>query len=300
MSKEIKLTFLGTSDSVPTASRNHPSIWVNFYGENILVDCGEGTQRQIRRAKMNPCKINKILITHWHADHVLGIPGLLKTLEMSGYRKTLNIYGPKGIKKKINSLFDVFGGVKEYDLVVEEVSGRFFETEHFYLEAEKMTHGISCNAYSMVLKDQLRIDKKKIKKAKISSGPHLKKLKEGKNIFYKGKRYLSKSLTYVEKGKKISFVLDTSLNDKISKFVKNSDIFVSESTFTSDFEEKAKEHKHLTAKQVATIAKKAKIGKLFLIHVSQRFSKNSEEVLKEAKKVFKNSFMPHDLDSVKL
>ena len=103
----IKLTFLGTSDSIPTEERNHTSILLTYEGENILIDCGEGTQRQIRKAKLNPCKITRILITHWHGDHVLGIPGLLQTLSMSGYNKTLYIYGPEGTKKFMKELLKI-------------------------------------------------------------------------------------------------------------------------------------------------------------------------------------------------
>ena len=87
----IKITFLGTSFAIPTSKRNHTSVWLNYKGENILVDCGEGTQRQIRKANLNPCKITKILLTHWHGDHFLGIFGLLQTLSLSGYGKVLDL-----------------------------------------------------------------------------------------------------------------------------------------------------------------------------------------------------------------
>ncbi|MEX0920779.1 MAG: ribonuclease Z [Candidatus Pacearchaeota archaeon] len=300
MAENIKIYFLGTSDSVPSAKRNHPSIWLNYKGENILIDCGEGTQRQIRKARLNPCKITRILITHWHADHVLGIPGLLKTLEMSGYNRKLFIYGPRGTKRKLKAFMEMFNVRGEYEIEVSEVSSNFFKGIDFSLNAESMTHGTPCNAYSFELKNKIRIDKKKLKKFKIKEGPHLKKIKEGKGIIYKGKKYSAKKLTYTEEGKKISFVLDTSFNKRIAPFVKNSNVLVSESTFMPDMKEKAKEYKHLTVDQVAKIAKKSKVGKLFLVHVSQRFSKNQEEVLKEAKKIFKNSYLPKDLDVVEV
>ena len=92
MTAKIKLTFLGTADQIPSANRNHTSMLLTYGGENILIDCGEGTQRQFRKAHLNPCKITRILITHWHGDHVLGLPGLLQTLAASDYNKTLYIY----------------------------------------------------------------------------------------------------------------------------------------------------------------------------------------------------------------
>jgi ribonuclease Z len=292
----INLTFLGTSDSIPSAERNPTSILLTYEKENILVDCGEGTQRQIRKAKLNPCKVTRLLITHWHGDHVLGIPGLLQTLALSGYNKTFFIYGPKGTKQFMKNLSRAFFFRDRYKIKVEEVSGKFFETDEFYLEAKEMTHGIPCNAYSFTRKGKIRIDKKKLARTKLPSGPLLKKLKEGKNIVYKNKKYLAKDLTTREGDKKISFVFDTSINKNMAPFVRNSDLFISEASFDSKLEEKARKHKHLTAKQAAEIAKKAKVKKLVLTHISQRYQKEPEKILKDAKKFFKNSFLVKDFD----
>ncbi|MCL5018619.1 MAG: ribonuclease Z [Candidatus Pacearchaeota archaeon] len=295
----IKLTFLGTSDAIPTAERNHTSILLNYKEENILVDCGEGTQRQFRKAKLNPNKVTRILITHWHGDHVLGIPGILQTLSFSEYNKTLYIYGPLGTKEFMRNLFKTFVFHKNFKIEVEEVSGKFFETDDFYIEAEKMRHGIPCNAYNFVKKGNLRIDKKKLAKTKIQ-GPILKKLKDGKDIVYQGKKYLAKNLTYTEDGKKVSFVFDTSFNERIVPFVKNSDLLICESTFGTEMEDRAEEYKHLTSKQTAEIAKKSNSKKLILTHISQRYSKNPKKILDSAKKIFKNSHLVKDLDEIEV
>ncbi len=300
MTSKTKLTFLGTSDSIPSAERNPTSILLTYKGENILVDCGEGTQRQFRKAKLNPCKVTRILITHWHGDHVLGLPGLLQTLALSGYHKTLFIYGPRGTKQFMKNLFKTFVFKQEGKIKIEEVDGKFFETDDFYIEAKKMTHGTPCNAYSFVKKGKLRIDRDKLKKSKLPSGPLLKKLKDGKNITYKGKKYLAKNLTFQEGSKKISFVFDTSLNKFIVPFVKDSDLLISESTFNSELEEKARKHNHLTAKQAAEIAKKSKSKKLVLTHISQRYEKEPKKILDDAKKIFKNSSIAKDLDVVEI
>ena len=296
----IKLTFLGTSASIPSAERNHTAILLTYYGENILVDCGEGTQRQFRKARLNPCKITRILITHWHADHILGIPGLLKTLALSGYNKTLFIYGPKGTKILMKTLLKLFAFKGEYNIKVEEVNEKFFETKDFYLKTKKMTHRVPCNAYAFVKKGQIRIDKKKLKKTKLPSGPLLQKLKHGKNISHKGKKYLAKDLIFKEQDKKISFVLDTSINRQVASFVKNSDLLICEANFSSEEKVKAKEYKHLTSKQAAEIAKKSKSKKLLLTHISQRYERNPKKLLDEAKKVFKNSHLVKDLDVVEV
>lgn len=296
----INLTFLGTAAQIPTIKKNHSSILLSYNEENILIDCGEGTQRQFRYAKLNPCKITRILISHWHADHILGIPGLLSTLALSGYNKKLFIYGPKGTKEKTKSILNTFNFRREYEIEIKEVKGKFLETKDFYLEAEQMQHSIPCNAYSFVKKGQIRIDKKKLKKSKIPEGPILQKLKEGKNITYKNKKYLAKNLTYCEPNKKITIIMDTLLNEKIAPFAKNSDILISEATFSDEIKDQAKEHYHMTIKQAAQIAKKSKSKKLILTHISQRYENKSKEVLIEAKKVFKNTELAKDLQKYEL
>ncbi len=299
MAEKIKITFLGTSDSIPTSDRNHTSILLNYKEEHILVDCGEGTQRQFRKANLNPCKITRLLITHWHGDHVLGIPGMLQTLALSGYNKTLMVYGPKGTKKFMNAIFNTFIFVEKFPIKVFEIdkNRKFIDTPEFYIESEKMTHGVPCNAYAFVRKEQIRINKEKLKKSELPSSPLLKKLKDGKDILYNGKKYLAKDFTFKEHDKKISFVLDTSMNKKIVPFVKNSDLLICESTFSSEFDDRAKEYNHLTSKQAAQIAKKAKAKKLILTHTSQRYKKDMKKLLYEAKKVFKNSVLVRDFES---
>ncbi len=296
MASKIKITFLGTGDQIPSAQRNHTAVLLTYEGENILIDCGEGTQRQFRKARLNPCKVNRILITHWHGDHVLGLPGFFATLAHSGYKKTLYIYGPRGTKRFVFELFKVFNFKREYEIKIKEVAGKFFETKDFYLEAEKMKHGIPCNAYKFVKKGLIRIDKVKMKKAKLLQGPHLQKLKQGKDIKYKGKKYKAKNLTFVDGDKKISFVFDTLDNKNIQKFATDSDVFVCEAPFSNEIKKQATEHLHMTAKQVAENAKKAKVKKLILTHLSQRYEKNPKVILNEAKKVFKKTFIANDLD----
>ena len=161
-----------------------------------------------------------------------------------------------------------------------------------------MVHVQPCNAYSFVLKGKTRIDKSKLKKYKIKPGKYLQKLKQGKGISYKGKKYKAKDLTFKDQGKKVSFVLDTVMNNKIVGFVKNSDVLVCESTFMSELKNKAKEYKHLTSKQAGEIAKKSKSKELYLVHLSQRYSKDNKRVLSESRKIFKKTHIPKDLDVV--
>jgi len=225
----------------------------------------------------------------------------LQTLAFNDYNKTLFIYGPRGTKKFMKEMLKTFFFYGKISIEVKEISdGKFIETEDFYIESKSMTHGIPCNAYVFVKKGQIRIDKKKLKKSKLPLGPLLKNLKNGKNIKYKGKKYLAKNLTFKEEDKKISFVLDTSMNKNIVSFAENSDLLVCDSSFGAEIENQAKIRKHLTAKQAGEIAKKSKSKKLLLTHISQRYDKNTKKILSEAKKIFKNSFIVNDLDKVEV
>ena len=300
MASKIKINFLGTSAQIPTAKRNHSAILLNYNDENILVDCGEGTQRQFRKAKLNPCKITRILITHIHGDHIFGLPGLLSTLNFSGYNKELYVYGPKGSKKIIEEFINIDYLKKSFKIKIEEVSGKFYECEDFYIEAESMEHGIPTNAYNFVIKSKYRIDKAKLKKYKIREGPLLKDIKQGKDIVYNGKKYKAKDLTYNEEGKKISIVLDTLFISKIKKFAENANILICDSSFSSENSAEAKEHLHLTAKQCGEIAKGAGAGRLILTHISQRYENNLKELLNDAKNVFKNTVIAEDLSEFEI
>jgi ribonuclease Z len=300
MASKIKLTFLGTAANIPTARRNHSGILLSYNEENILVDCGEGIQRQFRKAKLNPCKITKILLTHKHGDHTFGLPGLISTLNSSEYNRELVIFGPKGIKNYLENLLDLANVSRCFKLEIKEISGRFFEQEDFYLESEKMDHGVPINGYNFILKDKLRIDKKKLEKSGVPPGSHLKKLSEGKDVVFGKKKFRAKDLTYIEKGKKISIILDSLPNPRIKDFIKGADIFISEASFLSNENETAKEKGHSTIKETSKIAKEGKVNLLILTHISQKYEVKLKEILEEAKENFKKVKIAEDLDKIEI
>lgn len=297
--EKINITFLGTADAIPTKRRNHSAILASFANENILIDCGEGTQRQFKIARISPHKITRILLTHWHGDHILGLPGLFQTLAMQDYKKTLKIYGPKGTKKYLSIIQKL---IKDYKIKIEvhEVAGRFIDEKSFYIETKSMRHRTPTNAYSIIIKDKTRLNKNKLKKLKLPHSPILKKLQEGKDITYQGKKIKAKSVTYIEKGKKITIILDTLMNPSAINLAKNSDLLITESNFSEKDKEKTKERYHLTSKDAATIAKKSKSKKLILTHISQRYEAKPKSIEDEAKKVFKNTKLVKDFDTLSI
>ncbi len=297
--ERIKVTFLGTGDAVPTKLRNHTSILIEFKDEHILLDCGEGTQRQFKIANISPHKLTRILVTHWHGDHILGIPGLLQTLAMGNYQKTLKIYGPKGTRHYISLMQHLFKDFK-INLDVREISGKFIDDKDFFVEAKEMNHNTPCLAYAISLKDKIRLKKDKLKKLKIPNTPLLKELQKGKDVIIDGKKIKAKDISYLEKGKKVVVILDTANNSNAQIIAKNADLLISEATFSSDETKIAKEYKHLTAKDAATIARKSKVKKLILTHISQRYEADLSKIEKEAKKIFRNTSIAKDFDSLEI
>lgn len=284
----MKITFLGTSSMVPTKERAHQAVLLNYKNENILIDCGENAQRQLKLANISVTKTTRVLITHWHGDHVLGLPGLIQSLAANNYQKTLEIYGPKHTKHLIKNMMHTFFLEGKINFNVHEVKkGKIINEKEFYIEAKPVKHNIPTLAYNFIQKDKIRINKNYIKKFKVK-GKILKKLSQGKDIKYKGKLIRAKLATYIRKGKKISFISDTKYFKNLHKIAKNADLIISEATYEEQHKDKARENFHLTAKQAANIAKQAKAKNLILTHFSQRY-RTTNTLLKEAKTIFKNT-----------
>lgn len=310
MAEKIKLTFLGTGGAIPTARRNHPATLLKYKDETILIDCGEGTQRQFRKAKLNPCKITKILITHWHGDHTLGLPALLQTLAMNNYNGTIEIHGPEHTKRNMETIMDqhMTSYLKRQAMEGETLEIKFFEhkpgivieTDEWVIDSVPIKHYCNGVSYSFTIKEKNRLDKKKLTKLKIPNGPLIGQLAAGKTIEHNGKKIKGKDILYVEPSRKLTLITDTSFQENLAKFAKDSDLLICESTHAKDEEQIASDHGHLTSHQAATIAKKAKAKKLALIHLSQRYDAIPKKILEEAKEIFKDTIVPEDLDRIEI
>lgn len=295
----MEITFLGTSGMQPTKERNLSAILLSYKNENLLFDCGEGTQRQLRLADLKPTKITKILISHLHGDHIFGLPGLMQNLEVNNYSGVIEIYGPKGIKEFFNFLFRLGVFKKLKYKIIEIKEGIIIKNKDFSVRAYKLDHYGICYGYEFVESDRRKINLDYLKKFGLKQHPIIGKLQEGKSIVWKGKKIDVKKATYLIKGKKIAFILDTAYCNNCLKLAKDADLVISESTFMEDLKDKAKEYKHLTSKQAALIAKKSRAKRLILTHFSQRY-KDINELLKEAKSVFKNTECAEDFMKVEL
>lgn len=297
----MKITFLGTGAMTPTKERNPFTILITYKNENILLDCAEGTQRQLKKVDISPTKITKILITHQHGDHLFGLHPLLLSLSSAQYSKTLEIYGPKGIKKVIEDLIDFFPkqSITIKYKIIEITKQKFFENQDFYIEALGLNHGVPCLGYSLVQKDKRKINLKYLKKFKLQKHPILKQLQQGKSITWKKNKISAKDATEIIPGKKITIIADTAYCSNAVKLAKNSNLLICESTHSDKLKEKSERYKHMTSKQAAEIAKKSGSEKLILTHFSQRY-KTTNVLVKEAKTIFKNTKAAKDFLTVSL
>jgi ribonuclease Z len=245
-------------------------------------------------------RVTKILISHWHGDHVLGLPGLIQTLGASEYSEVLEIYGPVGTKERFKAMFDAFVFDRRLDMKIEEVKeGIFFQNKNFSLEAFELEHKVKTFGFRFVEEDRRRIDVKAVKKLGIPPGPLLGKLQDNKVVTFKGKKISPKDTTYTVEGKKIAYIADTVLCNNCYKLAKDADVLVCESTYASNLLSKAEEYYHMTSKQAALIASKANAEKLILTHFSNRY-KNTQELEEDARNVFDNTLCAYDLMKVKV
>lgn len=299
----MRVIFLGTSSVFPTKKRNHQSMALKYGAEILLFDCGEGTQRQMRIANISISKISKILITHWHGDHVLGLAGLLQSLAMNARKEPIDIWGPVGSKKKFNHLINTYDVEFPFKINVHEVRNSRLqiidEEPKYEIFAAPLSHPCECVGYTFQEKPKIRINTDYLKNFNLKSDPIISKLQEGKDIEWRGKKIKAKDATWVEKGKKLTYVMDTSEVDNIIELARTADLFICEATFLNELKDQAKERGHLTAKQAGTLAKKAKVKQLIITHFSQRYPK-IDPLVREARSNFKNTIAAKDFMEVKV
>lgn len=272
---QIEVTFLGTTAGIPTAHRNHASLYLRYQSEQeycCLLDCGEGTQRQIFASGLNFMRIDDIFITHWHADHFAGLLGLMETMNLEKRTRPLNIFGPEA-DRFVETLLELGYASKKYDVVAHTVPFEgteittLFETDEFYVCSTPAKHGIPAVAYAFVEKDRVKIDKSKAKKLGLpEKGPIFKKIKQHGSVEFHGKTISIDDIGLVEKGKKFVYSGDTLPCKNVIKLSQDADMLAHDSTF---FEEM--EAKHANVDEVLWLAKEANVKQLILTHISRRY-----------------------------
>jgi ribonuclease Z len=293
----MRIVFLGTGGTYPSKLRNVTSIAVQMPGEVLMFDCGEGTQRQLMRSPVSFMKIKKIFISHLHADHFLGLPGLIQSMSLNGREDELFIYGPRGLKENVASMLSLGYFKSGFDVISKDLRpGATMDFRGYTVRSVQAAHSIPALAFS--LEERARPGKFDLKKAKalgIPEGPMFRRLQEGRAVTVQGKRITpGMVLGRPRRGRKMVYSGDTKPSDRITALASRADVLIHDCTLDSSHKQLAFDFGHSTAAQAARVAKKAKVGMLFLVHLSPRYE-DTGVLENEARKIFKNSVVADDL-----
>ncbi|MFP4525757.1 MAG: ribonuclease Z [Bacteroidales bacterium] len=296
---KFELTILGSSSALPTSQRNLTAHMLNVYERFFLIDCGEGTQLQIRKNKLRLSKINHIFISHNHGDHIYGLFGLLSSFNLLGRTNDLNIYAHKELRKGIKYIIRNYESQFSYKIQFHELNPntkeKIFEDKNIEVYAFPLLHKIPTSGFLFVEKPRLpNIKKEYVQKYNIPIRD-IRNIKEGGSYVTKeGIEISHQELTYPPyKPRSYAYCTDTAYNRDILPIIKNVDLLYHEATFNEEHAELAGETFHSTAKQAATIAKEAEAKSLIIGHFSSRYKKTDQH-LAEAKSIFKNTITAYD------
>lgn len=294
----IDLILLGCGGNMPMPNRYLSSLFINYQGRKILIDCGEGTQVSMRMKNCGFKNIDLICITHLHGDHTIGFIGLLSTIANSSRTEDLTIVGPVGIIETMNAI-RVLVEYLPYNInVVENPEGSFALLNKHLKDLEISTlnleHSTECLGYSLYFNRKAKFN---VEKANLNEVPKIlwQKLQEGRNIEYEGKLYTPDMvLGNDRKGIKISFITDTRPIFTIPEFIKNSDLFVCEAMYGDDLDiSKAVKNKHMTFREAANLANLGNVKQLLLTHFSPSLE-NPYDYIENATSVFNNTIIGED------
>jgi ribonuclease Z len=297
---EFSVFFAGTGGSMPTQRRGLPALLIRRGGDRILVDCGEGTQRQLL-SSIGLTDVDEIFITHLHADHYLGLPGMLKTFALRQRDTPLTVYGPSGLRDLYSSLGRVFGKLS-YPVQIEELlAGAELQRDEYRILAFPVDHGVSAVGYALVEDERPgRFDVEKAEALGIPPGPERGALQRGETVTLADGRVIAAETVVgaARPGRRIVIPGDTAPTETVRVLAGGADVLVHEATFTDEDAGRAAETMHSTARQAAEVAEAAHVRLLALTHVSPRYL--GSELLREAREIFPDTVLPRDFDTIEV
>ncbi|KQT16830.1 ribonuclease Z [Chryseobacterium sp. Leaf404] len=300
------LTILGFNSAIPTVNTSPTAQLLEMEERCFLIDCGEGTQVQLRKAKARFSKINHIFISHLHGDHCFGLPGLIASFRLLGREVPLHVYGPKGIKKMLETIFTMSETHRSFEVVYHELdktySEKIYEDNRVEVFTIPLDHRIYCNGYLFKEKPKERhINMEEVSKYNEIETCDYHNLKAGKDFVLSDGYVLKNEILTTTHSPSVSYAFcsDTRYLESVIPIIKNATVLYHEATFLHDLKEMADYTGHTTAQEAATIAKKAEVGKLILGHFSNRYS-DLTVFTDEARPIFPNTFLPKALEAVKI
>jgi ribonuclease Z len=296
---DLDIVFLGTSGSMPTADRSPTALLVRRGGDKLLFDCAEGTQRQMLRSSVGLLDLREVFLTHYHADHYLGLPGMLKTFALRGREVPITIYGPPGLVTLFGSLRRIFGKLPyQYDLV-ELGPSEALERGDYRIVPFRVAHGVSSIGYALVEDDRPgRFDVETADALGVPPGPERGRLQDGEPVVLADGRTITPGqvLGRPRPGRTVVIAGDTAPSPTVVEAARGGDVLVHEATFLEDERERARETAHSTAHEAAEVAREAGVGLLALTHLSTRYF--GPDAAREARAVFPETVVPRDFDII--
>lgn len=300
------LTILGFNSAIPTINSSPTAQLLEMEERSFLIDCGEGTQVQLRKAKAKFSRINHIFISHLHGDHCFGLPGLIASFRLLGRETPLHVYGPKGIKKMLETIFTITETHRGFEVVYHELdkdySEKIYEDNRVEVYTIPLDHRIYCNGYLFKEKPKERhLNMQEISKYKEIETCDYHNIKAGKDFVLSDGYVLKNEILTTDPVPPVTYAFcsDTRYLENVIPIIKNATVLYHESTFLHDLKEMADYTGHTTALEAATIARKAEVGKLILGHFSNRYG-DLTVFTDEARAVFPNTFLPKALEPVKI
>jgi ribonuclease Z len=298
---DMDVVFFGTSGSMPTADRAPTALMIRRGGERLLFDCAEGTQRQMLRSNVGLVDLREVFLTHYHADHYLGLPGMLKTFALRGREVPITIYGPPGLSDLFSSLKRIFGKLTYPYELVELSPGDSLEREDYRLTTFSVAHGVSSVGYALVEDDRPgRFAVETADSLGVPSGPERGALQRGEPVTLADGRVVTPDQVLGEPrpGRTIVIAGDTGPSPTVVEAARGAELLVHEATFLEDERERARETAHSTALEAAELARDAEVSMLALTHLSNRYF--GPEAAREARAVFPDTVVPRDFDVIEI
>jgi ribonuclease Z len=296
---DLSVLFLGTAGSMPTVQRAPTSVLVRRGGDRLLIDCGEGTQRQLLRSIGLP-DIEHVFLTHYHADHFLGLPGMLKTFTLRGREVPLTVYGPRGLRALMSDLRRVYGKLS-YDVRLAELEpSQAVPFEGFRVGAYGAVHRLEALGYA-IFEDARpgRFDPERARELGVTPGPQFGRLQRGERVEANGRMVdPHEVMGEARPGRTLVFTGDTEPCEATVAVARGADLLVHDGTFADEEVERARQTGHSTARQAAEVARAAGVSMLALTHLSSRYF--APVIEQEAREVFERTVVPRDFDVIEV